>query len=298
MKLGRLALLGGISAFAGYWLMRYLRPEHSQLVLNQSVVLITGASSGIGRAYANAFARRGARIVLAARRADLLAVVHKEIEPYADDVLMVPTDVTQPEQLRALVDQTLAHFGQIDLLINNAGVILRGSVQLEKPEDVQNLFGVNLAAAVNLTALCLPSMLSRRSGRIINVASLHGRMASPLEPIYAASKSGLITFSNALRRQLAGTGVGVISVLPSYTTSDMVSPEHEQFARSIGSTIDSPDYVAERTVDGILNGQREIVFGDMTIRLYAWLDRHFTFFSDGGWRYIITPEVLANADRS
>jgi len=297
MKLGRLVILGGIAGAGGYWLLRYLRPEHSPLVLNQNVVLITGATSGIGRAYANAFARRGACVVLAARRVDMLEAVRQEIEPYADDVLTVPTDVTDPAQLENLVRQTLDRFGRIDLLINNAGVFARGSVQLQPLDRVQNLFAVNLAATVNLTRLCLPSMLARRSGQILIVTSLMGRFASPLEPVYAASKSGLITFANALRRQIDGTGVRVTTVMPTYTYTDMVTPEMENFVKRVGITIDSADYVAEHTIDGILKGQREIVFGDGLVRLYAWIDRHFSAAADWGWRYVLTPELLADADR-
>src|SRR5260221_1370308 len=94
-----------------YWLMKYWGPKHSSEIFEDSVVLITGASAGIGRAYAHAFARLGTKIVLAARRAELLEQVHHEIAPYAADVLIVPTDITDDRQLETLVDTTLDHFG-------------------------------------------------------------------------------------------------------------------------------------------------------------------------------------------
>ncbi|MCS6871752.1 MAG: SDR family NAD(P)-dependent oxidoreductase, partial [Anaerolineae bacterium] len=114
-------LLGSAASVAIYWLIRFLRPEHSPLVLNRAVVIITGASSGIGRAYALAFARRGARVVLAARRAALLEEVRAEIATYAADVLCVPTDVNDDAQLEHLVKTTLERYGRIDILVNNAG---------------------------------------------------------------------------------------------------------------------------------------------------------------------------------
>src|SRR5512142_1820049 len=212
-------LVGGsvIGITAGYWLAQRLQPKPIPVAIESSVVLITGASSGIGRAYAHAFAHRGAKIVLAARRAEKLEAVRMEIAPYAAEVLIIPTDVTDSAQLQSLVDTTLQRFGRIDILINNAGITSGGPLHTIPPALIRRTIDLNLSSAVCLTNLCLPSMLVQGKGWIVNVASGFGAVAVPYAVAYSASKYGLIAFSNALRRELDGTGVRVVSVLPYWT---------------------------------------------------------------------------------
>ncbi|PJF37145.1 MAG: oxidoreductase [Candidatus Thermofonsia Clade 1 bacterium] len=286
-------VLGSAASVAAYWLVRYLRPEHSPLVLKQAVVIITGASAGIGRAYALAFARRGARVVLAARRADLLEAVRAEIATYAADVLCVPTDVNDDAQLERLVRTTLERYGRIDILINNAGVVMQGMLHNHDPQRVRAMVNTNLAAAINLTRLCLPSMLAQRSGTILNISSVGGAVPNATTPAYTATKAGLNAFSSALRRQLEGTGVRVVTVLPAYTDTDMLSPVIQDYVRNLGFTVDTPYYVAEHTIDALLKGEQEIWFGGFTTRAVAWLERHVPFLSTLLQRWLITPEVIA-----
>lgn len=293
MRRLRWFLLGSAASVAAYWLVRYLRPEHSPLVLNQAVVIITGASSGIGRAYALAFARRGARVVLAARRAALLEEVRAEIATYAADVLCIPTDINDDAQLEHLVQTTLERYGRIDILINNAGVVMHGMLQNHDPSRVREMVNANLASAINLTRLCLPTMLAQRSGVIMNISSVGGKVPNATVPAYAATKAGMNAFSDALRRQLEGTGVRVVNVLPSYTDTDMLSPAIQDYVRNLGFTVDTPQYVAEHTIDELLKGEQEIWFGGFTTRAVAWLERHVPFLSTLVQRALITPEVIA-----
>ncbi len=293
MRRFRWFVLGGAASLAAYWLVRYLRPEHSPLVLNQAVVIVTGASSGIGRAYALAFARRGARVVLAARRAALLEEVRAEIATYAADVLCVPTDLNDDAQLERLVQTTLERYGRIDILINNAGIALQGLLQNHDPSRVREMVSLNLAAAINLTRLCLPAMLRQGSGVILNVSSVGGKVPNATAPAYAATKVGLNAFSDALRRQLDGTGVRVVTVLPSYVDTEMLSPLVQDYVRDLGFTIDTPQYVAEHTIDELLKGEQEIWFGGFAVRAFAWLERHLPFFSTLLQRALITPEIIA-----
>lgn len=286
-------LLGSAASVAIYWLIRFLRPEHSPLVLNRAVVIITGASSGIGRAYALAFARRGARVVLAARRAALLEEVRAEIATYAADVLCVPTNVNDDAQLEHLVKTTLERYGRIDILVNNAGTLVHGMVQNYDPQRVREMVSTNLASTINLTRLCLVPMLAQRSGVILNISSMSGKIPNATAPAYAATKAGMNAFSDALRRQLEGTGVRVVNVLPSYTDTDMVSPVFQDYLRSVGFTVDTPQYVAEHTIDELLKGEQEIQFGGFATHALAWLERHLPFFSTLAQRTLITPEVLA-----
>jgi short-subunit dehydrogenase len=284
----RLLALGGVAGASGYWLLRYLQPEDSPMVLNGSVVVITGASSGIGRALADAFARHGAKVVLAARRADVLETARKQIEPYATEVLAIPTDITDETNLRALVDQTLARFGRIDVLVNNAGAGVSGPLHTLNADDIRQGVRTNYEAAMLLTQIVLPTMLAQRSGKIVNIASLDGRVAVPAASIYGSSKHGLLAFSDALRRELFGTGVHVTSVLPSWTRTDMIPPD----VQTALPHIDTPEFVAAQTIDGMLRNLDNVYFGGFTERLELWCERHFPRLMNLYYRMQMTPQYL------
>ncbi|PJF30933.1 MAG: oxidoreductase [Candidatus Thermofonsia Clade 1 bacterium] len=286
-------LLGGAASLALYRLVRRLRPEPLPLVLNRAVVIITGASSGIGRAYAHAFAQHGARLVLAARRAALLEEVRSEIASHAADVLCIPTDINEDAQLEHLVKTTLERYGRIDILVNNAGVALQSRLQSHATERIRQLVNTNLAATINLTRLCLPTMLAQRSGVILNVSSILGKFPNATMPVYTATKAAVNAFSDALRRRLEGTGVRVVSVLPSYTDTDMLSPVVQGYMRTLGFRVDTPQHVAEHTLDKLLQGKQEIWFGDVATRALALLEQHVPLLSALMQRALITPEVIA-----
>ena len=293
MGLARRLMGLGALAGAGYWLARYFRPQHSTLVLNDKVVLITGASSGIGRALAYAFARRGARVVLVARREERLEAVRREIEPYTSDVLVLPADLSDEEQLQRVVERTLERFGRIDILVNNAGVSLAGWLQDLPPKLVERVLRVNLWAAIRLTQLVLPSMLEQRHGYILNVGSILGRTAAPLFAVYNASKYGLTGFSNALRRELDRTGVYVTLALPGWTRTEMVSPEIEELARRYGYNVQEADEVAERIVLGLVHGDKEIVLGGLFERAGIFLESCAPWLMRLYWKLWFTPEWVS-----
>jgi short-subunit dehydrogenase len=288
-------LLGGLS-MAGRYLIKQL--SHATLppfTIENSVVIITGASSGIGRAYATAFAKRGAKVVLAARREELLEEVRREIEPYAADVLVVPTDVTDNDQLQALVNATRDRFGRIDILVNNAGVPLGGPLHTIPQKVINNTINVNLTSAIMLTTLVLPKMLAQRSGRIVNISSILGGIAIPYYSVYAVTKHGLMAFAKTLRRELDGTGVGVVSVMPTWTATEMVSSEAQKTLLESGSGVDSPDFVAERTIEGLLHGETDIYFGGTQMRTAHFLERHFPALMDVYFRITTTPNRIASS---
>lgn len=293
MRVMRWLALGGIAGAGAYWLMKYWQPQHSAEIFEDAVVLITGASSGIGRAYAHAFAHRGAKIVMAARRADLLEQVHHDIAPYAADVLIVPTDVTDDHQLETLVALTLDQFGGIDFLINNAGINNPGPLYTVSTEKIRQIVSVNLASALCLTRLCLPSMLARGSGWIVNVASVQGRIAFPFEAVYAGTKGGMLHFSDCLRRELDGTGIQVISVLPYWTHSDMIDGPMEQWLLEAGTQVDTIEAVAEGTIDGILKGRHDIVFGGLLAKTGVIVERLFPPLVTAYVRSMVTPDMIA-----
>jgi short-subunit dehydrogenase len=286
-------LAWGSLALGGYLLVRRPQSERLPLDLRNKVVIITGASSGIGRAYAQAFARLGAKVVLVARRADMLDAVRKEIAPYTSDVMVASTDITDSAQLQTLVDNTLDRFGQIDVLINNAGIDSGGPLHTIPQELIRKTIAVNLASAICLASLCLPSMFVRDTGWVINVSSGWGAIAGPFVAPYTASKHGLIAFSDSLRREVDGTGIRVMSVLPYWTYSEMMTPEIERSLLASGTKIDSAETVAEGTIRGMMEGKQNVYFGGWLARFGFWVERHVPVLMSRYWRTTVTPNYIA-----
>lgn len=297
MRIGRRLVWGSLGAGALYWLARYLRPKHSALVLQEKVVLITGASSGIGRSLAYSFARRGARVILVARRADRLEAVRREIEPYTSDVLVIPADVTDDEQLQAVVRQAVDTFGRIDVLVNDAGMSQAGPLQDLDPQRIERLLRLNLWTVIRLTQLVLPIMLQQSSGYIMNIGSGGGRIAVPLFAPYVATKYGVSGFTDALRREIAGTGIHLTLVLPGFTNTDMLNPEMLTLLERYGYRVEHPDAVAERAIVGLIRGENEVVLGGLQARLGVFAERHAPLLLRLYWRLFLTPEWRAGLEK-
>ena len=184
------------------------------------VVIITGASAGIGKALALQLAGQGARIAIAARRVERLEQVAEECRSLGGAVLVVPTDVSDEVQCKALVEQTIAAFGRLDMLINNAG--LAATALFDEFPDL-NLFrhtmGVNFFGAVNCTYYALP-YLKQAKGRIVVISSLGGKVALPYNTPYVSSKYALHGFYDALRMELARHGVSVTMICPFWVATE------------------------------------------------------------------------------
>lgn len=179
-------------------------------------VVITGASSGIGRAAAIEFARRGANVVLAARRTNLLDEVANDCRRFGVIATVAPTDVTQREQCASLI----AAAGRVDILVNNAGFAIFDPIETAKPEDFVSMMDTNYFGTVHCTQSVLPQMLERRSGTIVIVSSIAGLMGYHRMGAYCATKFALVGFAESLRDEIAGRGVQVALVCPGTTDTN------------------------------------------------------------------------------
>jgi uncharacterized protein len=177
------------------------------------VVLITGGSSGLGRALAEAFAEAGAELVVSARSGETLEVVAAELRRFGGQVLAISADVTQQDQVESLVEQTVKHFGRLDVLVNNVGRSARGAVLDISPEDFKNLMDLNFLGAVRCTRAAA-SHLIRSCGHLVNIGSLSGKSASRYMGAYAVTKFALAGYTQQLRLELAPQGVHVMLVSP------------------------------------------------------------------------------------
>jgi NADP-dependent 3-hydroxy acid dehydrogenase YdfG len=217
--------------------------------LVDKIAIVTGASSGIGAVTAFELARRGAQVVLAARRVDELEAQMKAITSVGYRAVAIPTDVTDLAQVKNLIEQTLAQFGRIDVLVNNAGMAWRESYLENSTEQITHIVDVNLLGVILLTHAVLPSMLEHHSGTIISVASVAAHIA--VDPLYCATKFGVRGFSLSLRRELADSGVSVSIVSPGFVRTPM--------NRHMRLPMPGPEIVARAIADLAVRPRREVV---------------------------------------
>ena len=196
--------------------------------LNGKVVIITGASSGIGEASARMLAREGATVVLVARRLDRLDVLKDEIVQNGGKALAIAADVTDGAGRRRIVDDTLASFGRIDALVNNAGYGQRGPIEMVPVDAIRDNFETNLFSLIALTQLVIPIMRRQASGRIVNISSVAGRIARPLSSIYDATKHALEAISDGLRGELAPFGIQVVVIEPGFIITEFLGVANER----------------------------------------------------------------------
>jgi short-subunit dehydrogenase len=197
--------------------------------INRKVVIITGASSGIGAATACRLARDGMNLTLAARRQDRLKQVAADVESMGGKVLVVPTDVRSYDDIQRMVQATLDRYGRIDVLFNNVGLGHDDVLVNIKSDDIRDEIHINLTAVIECAQAVLPVMLRQKSGHIINTSSMAGLIATPGSSIYSATKFGVNGFSDALRRELRGSGIHVSAFCPGYTPTE-ISPDLKAIA--------------------------------------------------------------------
>lgn len=298
MKFRGLVLTG--LAGLGIWQFFRQRERNSSVSLRNKVVIITGASSGIGRASARIFAAQGAHTVLVARRANILAEVQSELQDEFDSrVLTVAGDVTQQADINNVVRTALDEFGRIDVLVNNAGIARGGYLEEKDFENWKDIIDVNLNGAMNMTQAVLPLMKAQRSGHIVNVSSVITFNATPGQAVYVASKSGINGFSDALRREVFPHNVNVSVVMPGFTETPMTEGVREKLADSDmpsdSIAIEGAEYVASNIVAAVRYKRSRVVLGGMQMLLADIAYRISPSILDLLYTRIVDPEKLVEA---
>ena len=222
--------------------------------INGAVVVVTGASSGIGAATARAASRAGARVVLAARREDRLADLAGEL----DEAVAVRCDVTDPDQVAALVRTALDAFGRIDVLVNNAGQGLQATTEEISLDDLRAVLELNLVAPLAMMQAVLPTMRRQGAGSIVNVSSGTTFADVPGTGGYVASKIALERLSAIARNELEGTGIAVSTVIPFATSTEFLTAiragRADAEAMTAGADFDPPEQVADAILQLVASG--------------------------------------------
>lgn len=248
------------------------------------VVIITGASSGIGEKAALTLANAGYRVVLAARRADHLERLADRIRQQGGAALAIPLDLADVSQIIGLVDRVLGTYGRIDILVNNAGLARHLWLDQQDLEaDIQTQIQVNLIGMIQLTRAVLPAMLEQGRGQIIHVSSVASFVGIPTYTMYNASKFGGRGFMASLRRELRGTGVVVSEIYPGAVDTDFaLDPEVNWKTRTVtpAFALISPQAAADRILRVIRRKtQKTVIPGFMWLAMFA--DAHFPWLV--GW---------------
>lgn len=231
--------------------------------LRGAVVVVTGASSGIGRATALAFARAGAHVVAAARRREPLEEVAALCRDHGPGALAVPTDVADEAAVHELAARAFEAFGRIDVWVNNAGVAAWGRFETAPPEILRRVVDVNLFGVFHGARAALPHFRAGGRGVLINVASMVGKMAFPYYTSYVASKFAVVGFSEMLREELLGSGIDVVTIMPGAVDTPLFEHGANYLGRGVKppKPLYAPDDVARAIVESAVRPRRERFVG-------------------------------------
>jgi len=247
--------------------------------MQNKVVIITGASSGIGKALVYEFAKRGAKIAMGARNIDELLKIETDLKSRGVESLSVQTDVTREADCKNLIDKTVEKFGKIDVLVNNAGISMRAVFEELKLDVIRRIMDVNFWGTVYCTKFAIPYLLQSK-GSLVGIISVAGFLGLPGRTGYSASKFAVRGFLNTLRVENLKKGLHVLVAAPGFTATNirktaLVADGHQQGeSPRVESKMMSAERCAQIIVNGIVKRKREIVMtlveGKISVFLSKW----------------------------
>ena len=252
--------------------------------LEGKVALITGASQGIGKVVAGALAREGMHLILAARSVDKLDAVATELRKSGVRVLTVPTDVSKREDLERLVATSVAEFGALDVLVNNAGIEAFQAFHDIPVDRIEATIQTNTIGSIVLTRLVIPVMQKQGGGRIINMASTAAIQAPPYGATYAATKASLLQFTMALRLEYAGSGISATAICPGFTDDGGI---YEVIKQEMGRRVPwmiggtTAEKVAKKVIKALRTDPPRIIVDRPALRVFFAIA--FVFPRFGEW---------------
>lgn len=248
------------------------------------VVVITGASSGIGEESAIEFAKRKSKIVLVSRNKQNLEVVAEKIRKYNSEFLVYPCDVSKKDEVEKMSRDILEKFGRVDILVNNAGFGIYSTIHESKTEEIESQMATNYFGMIYCTKIFLPKMLEQKSGHIVNVASVAASFGIPGIASYCASKFAMLGFSEGLYHELKGTGVGVTVVSPIMVRTNFLKHQSFKSFPKYSSMSLSSNTVAKAVIRASSSPRLEIIVPSF-VRVAIWLKQTFP--------YLINPIIGA-----
>ncbi len=229
---------------------------------DRAVAVITGGASGIGLATAHALHSRGAQIVLADINTHGLLQAKEQIRQDNSEakvqILSFTTDVTNESHIEELMQQTIAAFGRIDLVVTSAGIGRGGAIDTFSASDMQTMLNINFMGTYHCVQASLPIMRQQQSGHFVFLSSVAGKFGVPLLTAYCASKWAVRGFSSALRTELYGTGIGITTVYPAWVDTPMVKQEENSLNMMDIQVMLTPDQVASDILQAVVNDQRDL----------------------------------------
>jgi dehydrogenase/reductase SDR family member 7B len=253
--------------------------------MKNKVVIITGGSSGIGKGCAEIFGRAGAKIVITGRNEKNLAEVVKQLQQQKIDVLAVTADVSNEKDNEKVVRETINKFGRIDVLINNAGISMRGLFEETDLDVIRKVMDINFYGTVYATKYALPYILKSR-GSVVSISSIAGIRGLPARTGYSASKFAIQGFMEALRTEIMKKGVHVLVACPGFTASNIRNTALAKDGSTQGesprdeSSMMTAEEVAQSILDAVINRKRDLVL-TMQGKLTVFLNKWFPGFMDG-----------------